>query len=103
MTKLIILLAGIMKILFSAVIFMGCFLAIREANFNSKGAIFGMAVITLLASTYLYYAIRTAIWNLFFKPYRINILILLGLLIHLFFVYMSLLISFEFIPKMQFC
>jgi|GEM_PF-5924414 hypothetical protein len=84
MTKLIILLAGIMKILFSAVIFMGCFLAIREANFNSKGAIFGMAVIALLASTYLYYAIRTAILNFFFKPYRINILILLGLLIHFF-------------------
>lgn len=45
--------------------------------------IFVMFFLVVFIGTYLYYLIRTGIWNLRDRPYSINILLITGLLIHL--------------------
>jgi len=89
--KLIIQAIGIIKLIFSIIIFVGCFLAIIEPGvFNSAiRTLSAVAVLIVVVGFYLYYAIRTAIWNLFNKSYRGNVPLLIGVIIHLIFIVYS--------------
>ncbi len=58
--------------------------------FNSAiRTLFAVAVLLVVVGFYLYYAIRTAFWNLFKKTTRGNLPLLVGVIIHLIFIVYS--------------
>ena len=68
------------------------FFNLKMNNITEKIA--AIAIIALICGIYIYYLILTGIWNLANKAYKINVLLIAGILIH--FVFISALVYFSY-------
>jgi hypothetical protein len=83
-------LAGVIKLIFSSIIFIGCILALIEpGGLSSTTRILFAIAGSLVVGFYLYYTIRTAFWNLFNRSYRVNLPLVIGVIVHLIFIVYS--------------
>ncbi|HEV3413406.1 MAG TPA: hypothetical protein VG101_13070 [Puia sp.] len=90
--KIIIPIVGIIKLIFSLIIFVGCFSAAIDSGFfrsNFRALLFPVSILSIVVGIYLNYSIQTAIWNLVNKAYRGNLPLIVGVIIHLIFMIYS--------------
>lgn len=88
--KIIITAVGIIKLIFSVLLFIGCFSAVIEPGvFSSANRVLFVVAGLFVVGFYLYYAIRTGFWNLYNKSYLVNVPLAIGVLIHLIFIVYS--------------
>jgi hypothetical protein len=89
--KIIIPIAGIIKLIFSLIICVGCLSAIIDTGvFSGKlKMLFPVMSLLVVVGSYLYYTIRTAFWNLHGKSYRVNLPLVVGVIIHIGFIIYS--------------
>ncbi|MEJ7823152.1 MAG: hypothetical protein WKF85_12570 [Chitinophagaceae bacterium] len=80
-------LLGVLKF-FASLILVISFISCCKISFNSyTGAAIGLAIMAyfLIFAVYIYYLLRTALWNFKKVGYSINALLGIGFLLHLFF------------------
>ena len=93
--QLIEKLLGVIKIFISFIVLGGCLMAfIDPKKYESTIGTVAVIIVGLIVVTYLYYLVKSALWNLNSKLYRINLFILLGLLIQFGIVYLFFYLTF---------
>jgi hypothetical protein len=83
MKKVFSLMIGITKLSFCSLFIMGAIMSLARAKYDSFAEFVPAAIVILIFGSYFYYLIRTGIWNLLSKNYKVNFFILAGFLLQI--------------------